>query len=453
MNRKFFNVLVVITISSVIFFSGCEDLVESLANRLHEPEELSLEGLDKKLEEIMDLPYSELTSEEQKVKLEQESIELLNALEAASSLQAIDIFEYFVELLDMDEPDVAEPVKEGKAGVWELFTFDATYSYGVFTWNSSTEKWRKTSSGTELKFVFPSNEDATSNNASLTLNSKNSNSNIVYEDSFTDNEFSEYSYNERFVINLPSTVTGILSVGNKEIAKIEFGAEYEKSDKITVDEGEYIDDYYDETWIRTIQGSYPVATKLRISTDEGFVFWYSVDGKGKDSRVEMQLSNKDGVLIESLFALDIDFKSLVNEASDDIENLLDLDKTEANGYIKLLKELVLIYEIDAANLAKDIDEVESKYENLYNYPKAYYDEIALALNNHMDVVLASIIDEGYIIANIVYRTISEEYGDYYISPFLKFGDGTEAEMEAYFGSGFSAFEQRWEDFLDAFNRE
>ena len=451
MNKKFFNVvaaLLVVTFFSVAVFTGCD--AEKLAKQHHDPDVLSTTDLD--LDAIRSFPYSELTPEEQKVKLELESIELLNQLESASSLAAIEVFEYLIELLEIDEPQVEEPIKESRAGLWEVLTFDASYAYGVFTWNDASQSWRRANSSSELKFVFPSGEGK-SNNASFTVNSRNSNSNIVIEDSSTGGES---NYHDRTVINLPGTITGILSLDNKEIARVEFGAEYEKFDKVEISgpsEDEYEDDdeeeYDDENWLLTVQGSYPVVVKLRISTNEGFVYWYNIDGKGKESSVEMQLSKDNKVLIESLFAFDIDFKSLLDEVSDDIDELFDLDiDVKANGYTKLLDDLVLIYAIDAMNLASEMERLDDEYDD---ENQAYCNDLAEVLNTNMSVVLVSLKegDNGFKIADIVYNVETDD-GDYYVSPFLKFGDGTQIEMDAYFGSGFSDLTDRWDEFREAF---
>ena len=385
------------------------------------------------LEKIMNSPFSALTPAQQKVKLEQESISLLNALQDVSSLKAIDVFEYFVDLLDMDEPEVNDPVTESRSGRFDVYTFNASNSYGVFTWNSSSRVWTKSNSSSELKFVFPSGSRVSSNNASMTFKSSDSNASILYEDRY---------YDERFDIKLPGSVSGILNVDNTDIAIIEIAAEYEKMDKVEIDD-------------ETIDGSFPVKNQFRITT-EGYVFWYSLDGKGNDSRLDMQLVGKSNQkLIETLFHSDVDLGTLVDEVSDDVDNIFDLDfDVAANGYMKLMDNLVLVYSIDASEFAREIDRIESR--NLQ--AKAYNDALTAAYNRYVKVVLAS-TEDGFKIADVIYRSEEDRWyngsyyeTDYYISPYLEFGDNSVIEMDTYFSSGFTNLENRWEDFVDAFNR-
>jgi len=155
-------------------------------------------------------------------------------------------------------------------------------------------------------------------------------------------------------------------------------------------------------------------------------------------------------LTEALFAMDIDFKKIIDEATDNVENLLELDKANVNGYIKLMEDLVIVYQIDMANLANEIDRIESQYGS---NTEQYCNQITIALAEYCKVILASIKD-NHKIADLTYTT-KEDCGwwgcDYYISPFIKFGDGTEVEAEAYFSDGFSKLESTWKDFVKAFD--
>ena len=422
---KFFISLVLIV---GFCLQGCNKKNKDEQNQI---EVGSVSDLD--IEKIMNSPYSTLKPEEQKVKLENQSIDFLNELKTVSSLQAIDAFEYFFKLLDIDVPEIDDPFKEGNAKSRIQLIFDLTNTYGVYTWDAKEKEWTKTNSNSELKLVFPSSSKSTSNNASLSLNVKNSDATItwIYED-YWDNDIYEN------IFLLPNYFSGILTVDNKQIAKVEVGAEYEKMNMFEID-GE------------TVEGYYPVKTQLKITTYEGFVYWHSVDGTGNDSRIEMQLSKGEKILTETLFAMDIDFKKIVNEATNGVENLLELDKANVNGYMKLMEDLVIIYQIDVANLANEIDRIESQYDS---NTEQYCDQIAAALAKYSKVILAS-IEDNHKIADLTYKTKEDcdWWGcDYYISTYLKFGDGTEVEAEAYFSDGFSKLESTWKDFVKAFER-
>ena len=433
-----FKQIIAVMMLVALFFVGCD---KDKNNGPTGPEVGTVTDID--LNKIMNSSYSNLAPEQQKVKLEMESIDFLNELKAASSLKAIDIMKYFNDLMEMDTPDVDDPLTEGTSKNVEQTIFDIVNIYGIFEWNNSKKEWTKKASNSELRFDFPANNKATSNNASLSLRGSNSGASInyYYEDYYGDkNKYED-------ILKLPNTASGILYLDSKEIARIEIGVEYQPFDEIVIDEE------YNES----IKGSYPVKSKLLISTSEGYKYWYSVDGTGGNSRVEMQLSKGNKILIETLYAMDIDFKYVVDEASDDIDNIFDLSKANANGYMQLMEDIALIYQIDVAKLAKEMDKIESKYDDYYyyGYPKAYYDEWENALKQYMKVVLVSTKDNCKI-ADVTYKAMEDCYWDwdcdYYISPFLKFGDGSEIDAEVYFSEGFGELEDTWEDFVDAFSR-
>ena len=413
MSKKFFIPLMLV---ATLFMTGC--------NKDKDNDNKSLEDMD----EFLNYPYSELTSDQQKVKLEQESIDLLNELQAANSLKMIDAFEYFFDLLDWDTPDIDDPWQEGNSQNAEQWIFDVTNLYGVFTWNSSRKEWTQSNSTSELKFVFPSSSKSQSNNASLSLKGTNSSANITWK-------WEDYWDEYEDIYKLPGSVSGILTVDNKETAKIEASAEYQKMDKIEIDEDE------------TIEGSSPVKTNFKITTEEGYTYQYEIDGKGKSTKLETQLSRDNKILIEALYQMDIDIKSLIDDASEDVDNIFDLDSdVKANGYMKLMDNLMLVYAIDAANLAEEIDRIDSRY---YSYTKQYNDEMEKALAQYMKVSLVSTKD-GYKIADLIPKSERDDYGDYFLNLYLRFNDNTLVEAEAYFSSGFGKLESKWEDFVDAF---
>ena len=457
---------------AVLLFTGCDKDDETNTVNVG----ASVTDID--LEKVMNSPYSTLSPNEQKAKLEQESIDFLNELKAAGSLQAIDVIDYFINyLLNQDEPEITDPMKDASTQTTEKWIFDIANLYGIFTWDASKKEWTKTNSSSELKFIFPSDSKSKSNNATLSFTTANSGATIT-------DKWEDYYYDEsgETIINLPKSASGILSIDGKEIAKIEAGAEYKNMNKIVFEDD---DEYYE-----AISGSYPVKTQLKITTSEGFVYWYSVDGSGKDSRVEMQLTKEKQILAEALFSMDIDFKKILDEVADDVENLLDLEKANANGYMKLMDDLVIIYQIDAANLAKEIDKIESEYDTNHLDPyssnyytllgqreKKYSDDMEKAVTKYMQVGLFS-ITENYKIADLILKSEKvDEYWDYYRwndayeywewswsnpyvklydeyggVPYLKFKDNTLVEAEAYFSSGFGKLESTWTDFIEAFDR-
>ena len=456
-----------VVLSAGLFMTGCNKDKDNGGSTLSTG---SVTDLD--LAKIMNSPYSELTPEEQKAKLEQECIDFLDALNAATSLKALDVFDNFLNLLDRAEPDVDDPWTENESKGKVQWILDLTGVYGVFTWDRN--KWNKTSSKSELKFIFPDKGTSGNNNASLSLKVVNSNYKIV--DEWYDS-YDKVTYED--IICVPSSATGILSLDNKEIAKIEAAAQYRKNpmelDGISVNP--------------------PESTQLKITTENNYVYWYSLSGSGKETKYEMQMSRDKKPLIETLFKVGIGLDT-VFDGVEDIEDIEDIKKVFGKvgtmGFTKLMDNLVLVYQADdIPSFLIAVDKIDSERwrarENLnfYNNPnyyaqmeiieKKYIDDLAKAMNDYVKSSLASTKEKDITkIAELVVK--SEKVGEYYngdywndyywdwgysytkkydeygTKPYLKFGDGTLVEMEAYFSSGFDKLEKKWEDFIDAFNK-
>ena len=435
---------------------------------------------DPEWDDLSTIPWSKLTPDKQKVKLEQETIKLLNELQAASSLKAIDVFEYFSDLLDRASPDVTDPYKKQPgSSVAEKYLFDLANTYGVFTWNPSGNmgkgSWTKASSITELKFVFPSDSKKTTNNASFTMKSTNSSSTVTSQYWYHNCDYPNCTEELRQdLYKLPSTASGILALDGTNIAVIEIGIEYENVGKIDMEDDEFI------------EGSAPVKTKLLVTTPEGYSFGYDLDGKGKDTKFEMHVTKGKSVLVEALYKMNIDLSEIFDEAvnTDDIEDIFDLDwKINANGHFRMTDDISLLYVINVAKFAEEIYDITNweepdwdrsdYYSKLGQLKRKESDDLAAAYSKYMQIALVS-KKEGTKIADMIFQSKKDgEYWDYFVwrnnrwewgttqtkkydkyapVPFLKFGDGTLVEAEVYFSSGFGKLEERWEDFVKAFER-
>ena len=107
MSKKFFKYFLALALFAGLFLTGCDKNKDKGSTGLDPFEVGSLSNID--LQRIMDTSYSDLEPDEQKVKLENQTIEFLNELKAAGSLQAIDVFEYFINLVEDYEIDIDDP--------------------------------------------------------------------------------------------------------------------------------------------------------------------------------------------------------------------------------------------------------------------------------------------------------------------------------------------------------
>ena len=121
----------------------------------------SEKSLDEQIAEIVKQPYSTLTPSEQKVKLEAEANEMLVQMDKSKSSGAIEALQNLARLLDVSSVDVFS----GKNDNSVEDIINTAGVYGIYTWNASKNTWTKTTSSTELKFIFPAKSSLTANNA------------------------------------------------------------------------------------------------------------------------------------------------------------------------------------------------------------------------------------------------------------------------------------------------
>ena len=445
--KKFF---VLVFLFAGLFLLGC--------NKDKESESVTKLDLDK----ILNLPYSQLSPDEQKIKLENESLAFLELCHAAQTSPAVEAIQNLNDLLGEEMVEFGYgaskmSVKSVKAAV-EYADF-----YGIFTWNASKREWDYMPSNNELKFVFPAKKKSTANNASLSI--KLVSSGVLVEEIFY----------------LPKSVTCTLTVDNKEAAKIEWSAEYKNNKPV------------------------PVKTEFRFTTGDGYSYWWKIE-KGNESQVAMKLSYKNQIMFEVLFKSGIKLDEIFNLAlNDELDGHYDL-LDQANGYVKLMDDLVLVYTVDLANYipvtekivedfkknmakfhpmwADDWYAVQVAYEKNKNrytdeekYRKERSDKEAKAFNDYMKVALFSLKD-NYKIADLIARSEKDEefWDDYYWNdtqgkwlrsyngvgtkkfdfyannPYLKFNDNTEVEASVYFSEVFSNIEEEFKDFIKSFDR-
>jgi hypothetical protein len=411
-------------------------------------------SLNEQIADLIKKPYSTLTPDQQKVKLEAEANDMLKQMESSKSSTAIDAFDNFESLLSVNVPNIKIGKKTAKTVQEILNISDA---YGVFTWDSKTQVWIKTASTSELKFVFPANEKATTNNATLTASSVASKVKIV-----VDNVTGEELF-------LPSSVTATLTIGGNAVGKYEANATYANGKP------------------EPTEASY----KLTLN---GFVF-------------ENSAKRTSPVSVKSSFSHD--GKNLIGfnvGSTADIDKLMEGSKLsdhfgKANCLISLMDNFVIVADMDFATQSKDDEALDKslispKYpdyqdpkadyktyytaENTYN--KKYSEANVASFNKNTKMILVSKKDgtkiadvikhseKGYSYSNTLPVWVKDQYNpaggywsynnngesitvQYYDEVlYLRFNDKTEVSMSAYFSSGFGAFETKFEDFLNGFQK-
>lgn len=414
-------------------------------------------SLEEQIAAIVKQPYSKLTPGEQKLKLEAEANQMLTELDKTKSSGAIEALENLSRLLGVDQIELFDGKDDN--GIEDILTVSGVY--GVYTWNNTNEKWVKTTSTTELKFVFPAKESQTANNAVFTSKSVSSDIKVKFATNYYDDEeITDYFF-------LPLSADAVLTIDNAQAATFTQTAKYANGKEI------------------------PTDFAYKMTLNDGYTWEMSgVKAAQNTSKASLTYNGKTLINFNAGSNAEID-KLLANEE-------LTQYRGKANGLFQLMDNFIIVADMDLVSEAADQAALEKSvvhpdypdYQNPKTDFKAYYtaknvyekkysEGSAVNFNKNIKLVLVSKKD-GTKIADIIqhsaedysyyanipvwtvdqwnpdgYWSYNEEfkvqyYGEDY---YLKFNDNTEVSMSTYFSEGFDTFQTKFEDFISAFNKE
>lgn len=428
--------------------------------------------IEEQLETIKGLSYSQLTPNEQKLKLESDAKEVLDQMTSMKSSPAIDAFDNLEALLKLGKPDFSGVSKTKAATIEELLSISDVY--GIYTWNAQKKEWTKTASTTEFKFSFPSKKSGTSNDAVVNMTSTNSG--VTYTDEYYEWDNSLETYvTKNYIYQLPSTAQATLTIGSTVIATAKMDAQYANKKPA------------------------PEKANTTITLHDG----YSIVAEGKQgtpSTGSAKFTYKDQTIFDATAEGTIDLKKLAddNYADDDYDyNYFG----KANGVIKIMNNLVVIVEGDFTSLIVEDNSIYDNYK--YYSPNTidfitkqntadleYSKAIAANFNAKMKLTLASRKDLAKI-ADVIMVSELDDYSYYAIWNttdkdwqswikdeitgtgravtasdagaqkrlfyqevyYLRFKDNTLVSLDSYFSEGFGKFLDQWDEFMKAFERK
>jgi len=471
-------------------------------------------------ERLLDLPWSQLTYAQQRQRMEAESINFVREIRDISQDPAIDAIQNFERLINIYSPELPDPIRE-VSSIKEIF--DITTVTGTFTWNNSQQRWNRTAAvNNELRFIFPATRETTTNNATLAFRANNSGITFTVHFSSdndcwcaewdnqgwqclewvcTDNEDTE------MVVYLPESATATLTIGTTEIARIEFGAEYNANEV-------------------------PQRAVYRMVTNAGYEFLWTVNTRDEEIAT-FSLRRNNTSLMEGRVRTDMDmvaWEDIGLDALDgeepDAETVFRLLEN-ADATVRLMNDLTIVYWIDSENYARQMDALwdwdnaewdriselnsaewrsiedwfNAENERLNNsdicnwssqdfdweacdasrsalWGERYTrDSLRMATSrareteqrrefrtreaNIMNQFMRSALvctEDNFRIAELVARVgrTQDRWNDwvwYDIVIYLRFNNGVYVEAEAYFGTGFDRLISEWNDFIDRFNRD
>lgn len=414
--------------------------------------------IEEQIAELVKKPYSSLTPDQQKLKLEAEANEMLTQLDKTKSSGAIEAFENLSRLLGVNEIDIFAGKNDNQ--VEDILNISGVY--GVYTWNNANQTWVKTASTTELKFVFPAKKSQTANNAVFTAKAVASDIKIKYYDGWTYDNGGKEIYDSIF---LPTSSDAVLTIDSAQAATFALTAKYNGNE-------------------------IPTESAYKMILNDGYT-WEMNSLKAKENSAKAALSFNGKTLIDFNGGSNAEIDKLLAD-----QELIQY-RGKANGLFKLMENFVIVADMDLATEAAD----EAALEKSVVYPqypdssnpksdyKAYYtaqnasdkkysEGSAVNFNKNIKLILVSKKD-GTKIADIVQH--SEEGGNYYTSIpvwtvdqwnpngywnhseefkvqyydevyYLKFSDKTEVAMSVYFSEGFEKFQTKFEDYIKSFEK-
>nr|WP_315157904.1 hypothetical protein [uncultured Flavobacterium sp.] len=417
----------------------------------------SEKSLDEQIAEIVKQPYSKLTPSEQKVKLEAEANEMLVQMDKSKSSGAIEALQNLARLLDVSSVDVFS----GKNDNSVEDIINTAGVYGIYTWNASKNTWTKTTSSTELKFIFPAKASLTANNAIFSTKGTASDVKVKIQDSYnwqTGVEVNDYIF-------LPTAADAVLTIDNVSAATFTQTAKYANGKEV------------------------PNEFAYKMTLNDGYA-WEMSGTKATEntSKAAFTFNGKNLVSFNAGSSASID--KLIED-----DNLTQY-RGKANGLVQIMDNFVIVANIDLATEAADEMALEKTvtypsypnysdpntnfkkyYTDVNTYYKKYSEGVVANFNKNIKLILVSKKD-GTKIADVIQH--SEKYDEYIFNLpvwntnysywvnngsgesfteqyyeevfYLKFNDNTEVAMSTYFSEGFEKLETKFEDFIKAFDK-
>ena len=451
-------------IKKIFLFSVIISQLTISCSSSDEPTNAPEGSLTEQIANIIKQPYSKLTPAEQKVKLEAEANVMLVQMDKSKTSGAIEAIQNLGDLLSISSVDIFDGKNDNE--IEDILNVSGVY--GIYTWNNSTKIWVKTTSSTELKFVFPAKATQTANNASLSSKSTSSTIKVKLEDSY--NWQSGTTINDQ--IFLPNTADAILTIDNVQAATFAANAKY----------------------TGTVET--PDESSFKMVLNDGYTYEISGSKKATQNTAKSSFTYNGKNLVSFTAGSTADIDALIED-----EDLIQY-QGKANGLVQIMDNFIIVADMDIATQTKDEEALEKSLvypsypdyqspkadfkayytaENTYN--KKYSEGNVINSNKNAKLILVSKKD-GTKIADVVYRsekgdsysntlpvwitstdpyypggywtnngngeTITIQYYDEVL--YLKFNDSTEVAMSTYFSEGFDNLETKFEDFLKAFER-
>ncbi len=359
--------------------------------------------------------------------------------------------------------------------------FKLNNAFGIYTYNSVEDSWTKTSANDRIELKFPSTKDGKTNNASLSILSKNSGISISTENVSTTREY--------------DPETGDYVVTDEEIYKLTFELPSEIKVNLKVDGASSLDlnstySYHADGLPKEIKseltiGAYKMLAELSNDNKEAkstFTFkkgaqdLISINGGSKLNDISLaKLKNEEEIVADLISNANISMvlgKLEIHGIADfkqiqlDIKSL-NLKEPNYNDYFKDLKYPEYADYPNKEAYDEAVDKYNADWRKIYEkytsdtdtYEKDYYTGLSKALNLHTKLIVLN-AEKEKIIASIVHEfvetiieTDTESSYSAGIEQLLLFGDGSKVSLKTFGDTGFETLKDNLESFLKLFKED
>lgn len=352
-------------------------------------------GTDPTVDEVDQLPYSDLTPEQQKEKLAAEANAFIEQMKGLSDQPCYGVMEALYGKMDtVDTENLPEGLgklveklqsAEGITQISEVYGTLALDANNALTWTANTP-------ADMLLVTFPEGKIEVSGTESSKTN-------------------------EGMIV--PRQVSVKIYSGTSECGSIKADA-----DVMTAND----------------KPGVPATESLTLTLGE-----YSIaqNFTKSDKKATLTLKKGDALLIAAAAMLDGgDLDKLVADDESGMPN-------GGNFSMALMDNLILVGSIDVANMDKDSKALEAECRTATGFDDEKFAKgMADLYNKYFEVYLASAKDKTKI-AKLENKAVKADDGYWYVQNLLRFNDGTPVEASVYFSTGFDTVIENFMEFIQS----
>jgi len=378
-------------------------------------------------DDVVDVPYSKNTIEENKVKIEEEGLALLDKMDAMKNLSAMNTLMDLNTLMygssEYEYYGVAGLVKkvveqksgrslikkiESKTTVTDPYYTFMGIEAGIYTWNSSISEFQWTESAGELTFKYPSS-GSTTNNTILKV------SNLKYDEQTYE---SETSY-------MLTSLNVLMTVSGSEQLSLEMRAEFD-------DDG------------------MPISYRSEFEVKEGYSFTETFSNSGSKAKFDATygFDGEDLFMAHMESSGDFTYDNMYSLEDPENEDQLDEFLDKANMWIQA-GNLKFAAVVDFNNYIK---QKSSKFPNdVIGSTLEDSEAMAKIMNDNIKATLMFAKEKKAIAKGLFY---SYEYDEYYYpgeyATGLKFVFADDSSLDqSFIETGFEDLLSAYEEFMMA----